>query len=190
MGFSCLFGYDMPGWTVLLARETNMTQTSSGAAQAFLLVTPNRNSFSFLAELAQHDIVHWARPVYGPHPVVAYAMADSGSVLTEFAEKLRDRDDVAALDVRICKAIPGDEELQPPVISGPETAVLLINVNYSLERERDVTYKLRQFRQIKLARAMWGPADIVAVVEEQDHESMRNLICDEIKVLSTHMGTS
>jgi len=160
-----------------------MTKTSTGGAQAFLLLTPKGSSFKFLKELSQHDIVHWARPAYGPYPIVAYVMAESGIVLTEFAEQLRDRDDVAALDVRVCKAIPGDEDLQPPVMSGPETAVLLINVDYKLERERDVTYNLRKFRQVKLARAMWGPADIVAIVEESDHESMRNHICDEVKVL-------
>jgi hypothetical protein len=163
--------------------ETTMAGTTTGAAQAFLLITPRRSSFEFLSELCQHEIIHWARPAYGPYPVIAYAMADSGVALTRFAERLRSREDVAGLDVRVCKFIPGDEELKPPVMTGPETAVLLINVNYSLERERDVTYKLRKFRQIKLARAMWGPADIVVIVEESDHESMRNLICDEIKVL-------
>lgn len=160
-----------------------MSTSIATRAQAFLLLTPRGNGFAFLKELTQYDVVHWARPAYGPYPIVAYIMAESGVVLSRFAETLRDRDDVAALDVRVCKAIPGDETLEPPVMTGPETAVLLINVNYSLERERDVTYNLRKFRQVKLARAMWGPADIVAIVEERDHESMRNHICDEIKVM-------
>jgi hypothetical protein len=56
-------------------------------------------------------------------------------------------------------------------------------VNYREEKERVVTYHLRQVEGIRLARAMWGPADIIVVAEAGDHESMRNLICDQIKVM-------
>jgi DNA-binding Lrp family transcriptional regulator len=114
---------------------------------------------------------------------VAYATAPSASELASLAERVREVPGVARLDARVCKRIPGDEDLSEPSPSMPEQAVLLINVDYAAEKERVVTWKLREIPQIALARAMWGPSDIIAIVEESDHESMRDLICDGIKVI-------
>ena len=88
------------------------------------------------------------------------------------------------MDARMCKAIPGDEELGAMVTPAkPEVAVLLICVDHHFVKEREVTWKLREHPSVAWARAMWGPDDIVAVVEAGEHEAMRNVICDDVKVM-------
>ncbi len=150
---------------------------------AFLLIETKCNAFETAAHLRAAPLVRWAAPTYGPHQVVAYAEAGSPEALAEFVEQLRPQPMIAELDARICKPIPGDETLSPFAITEPVAAVLLITVNYREEKERVVTVNLRRLRAVRLARAMWGPADIIAVVQAADHEAMRNVICDEIKTL-------
>ena len=155
----------------------------NSAVQAFLLITPENQGAPVCQRLRASPPVVWAAQAYGPHPVIAYASAACQDGLSEYVESLRNDPAVRAIDARMCKHIPGDEELSPLELIGPELAVLLINVNYEIEKERIVSYRLRENCRVKLARAMWGPADIIALVEAPDHESMRNLICDEIKVM-------
>jgi hypothetical protein len=152
-------------------------------AAAFLLIKVNRNAHSVLQTIRTEAHVRWAAATFGPYQIVAYLAGDSHGRLTDFIEELRSRDGIQELDARMCKAIPGDEELKPFRIAGPEASVVLVGVNYREEKERIVTYNLRKVDGIRLARAMWGPADIIVVAEAGDHEAMRNLICDQIKVM-------
>jgi len=162
-----------------------MVQQSSNNHKdaAFLLMKTRVNAKELARELGAKPWIRWASEVYGPFPIIGYAEADNQLQLTENIEILRTDTRIGEIDARMCKWIPGDEDLQRLQVTRPETAVLLINVNYSEEKERIVTYKLRELMSVSLARAMWGPADIIAVVEEDSHETMRNLICDQIKTM-------
>jgi hypothetical protein len=140
---------------------------------AFLLLATRQDATEMARRLAQAEGVVWASAAYGPHCVVGYAEAASPNKLAAFVERIRTSDGVDMLDARVCKPIPGDEGLPPLELSEPEVAMLLINVDY----------RLRENARVRLVRAMWGPADIIAVLEAPDHETMRNVICDEVKVL-------
>jgi hypothetical protein len=150
-------------------------------SSAFLLISTTRSAYELSETLRREAIVVWDTPVYGPHQVVAYAETEGPAQLARLVERLRQVDGVVSLDARICKFIPEDLELGPFAISGPEVAVLLVNVDHGVEKERVVTCNLRALAGVRLARAMWGPADVIAVVEASDHEAMRNLICDDVK---------
>jgi hypothetical protein len=150
---------------------------------AFLLLATRQDATEMARRLAQAEGVVWASAAYGPHCVVGYAEAASPNKLAAFVERIRTSDGVDMLDARVCKPIPGDEGLPPLELSEPEVAMLLINVDYALAKEREVAYRLRENARVRLVRAMWGPADIIAVLEAPDHETMRNVICDEVKVL-------
>jgi nitrate reductase NapAB chaperone NapD len=150
---------------------------------AFLLIKTNLNAYHVVRSIRNEKHVQWASAVYGPYQIVAYIESENQRELAEFIESIRTQRRILELDARMCKVIPGDQELKPFKITKPEFAVLLINVNYKEEKERIVTINLRRLKGVLLSRAMWGPADIVVVVEEQNHELMRNLICDKIKTL-------
>lgn len=150
---------------------------------AFLLIKTNLNAFRVLSSIKSSKLVVWANNVYGPYQIVAYVESDSEKEITEFIEDVRSRRFVTELDARRVKVIPQDDKLKPFKIGKPISAVLLVNVNYKEEKERVVTWNLRKISGVKIARAMWGPTDIVVIVEASDHEAMRNLICDDIKVL-------
>jgi hypothetical protein len=152
-------------------------------AATFLLIKANQNANRLLHSIRSEKHVRWAAVTYGPFQIVAYLEGESHGQLTAFIEELRSWKEILELDARMCKAIPGDEELKPFRIQGPEASVVLVGVNYREEKERIVTYNLRKVEGIRLARAMWGPADIIVVAEAGDHEAMRNLICDQIKVM-------
>lgn len=158
-----------------------MGETRSEAT--FLLIRTRQDAYELARSIAAAQEVAWASPAYGPYAVIAYGQAPTQMELTSFIEEVRARPDVVELDPRMCKYIPGDASLAPLEVSQPEVAVLLINVDHRQTKERTLTYNLRKNDKVRLARAMWGPADIIAVVEAADHESMRNLICDEIKVM-------
>jgi DNA-binding Lrp family transcriptional regulator len=98
-------------------------------------------------------------------------------------KKIRTFKGVKELDARMVKIIPQDDILTNFEIIKKESAVLLINVDYSVEKERVVTWNLRKIEGVKWARAMWGPSDIIAIIESNNHESMRDLICDNIKTM-------
>jgi len=149
---------------------------------AFALIRTDLDAFKVRGSVARTPTVEWATNVYGPHQIVAFAQSESEAGLVAAAEDLRSRRFISDLDLRRVKVIPGDESLSQLEFSHPHRAVLLINVDYEKERERDVCYKLRDIKGVVYARTMWGPADIVALVEGPDHEALRNLICDEIKV--------
>lgn len=155
----------------------------SAKAAAFLLVKTRGNTRRLAEKLSAETLIEWSLAVYGPHQIVAYALAEASGELTTCIESVREWSDVAELDARMCKAIPGDEDLKPVVASEAEVAVLLIGTNYKVEKERDVTYKLRGHHAVVLARALWGPDDIVAVIQAPDPESMRNVICDDVKTM-------
>ena len=93
------------------------------------------------------------------------------------------------LDARLCKHLPGDESLPPLRVLRPESSVLLVNVDYRQAKEREVVFEMRRNPSVSLARAMWGPSDIIAVVEAPDGEAMRTVVCDEIKVLRGVVST-
>lgn len=148
---------------------------------AFLLIKTDGSAFDLAAGLEMESAVHWARPVYGPFQVVAYVHRADDAALARYVEAVRALDGVKELDARLCKPIPGDEDLRfiPP--DKNERALLLINVNKE-EKERVVTWNLRKLPAVTLARAMWGPTDILAIVHADDREQMRDVICDEVKV--------
>lgn len=149
---------------------------------AFLLIRTAEDTPSFTHALASRDGIRWCRPAFGPYQVVAYAEARTREDLIELIEALRTKPGVTELDARVCKPIPEDNALPDLALSKSETALLLINVDYRVEKERVVTCALRRLEGIVWARAMWGPADIIAIVEADDQESIRNLICDQVKV--------
>lgn len=149
---------------------------------AFLLIRTAQDSPSFADAIASRDGIRWCRPAFGPIQVVAYAEARTREGLIELIETLRTNPGVTELDARVCKPIPEDKDLPDLALHKAETALLLINVDYRVEKERVVTCALRRLEGIVWARAMWGPADIIAIVEADDQESMRNLICDQVKV--------
>jgi len=157
---------------------------------AFLLATTRNNAYEVAKAIGGQAPTTWATAVFGPYQVAAYAQADDASELVKFIEDLRQSQNIWQLDARICKVIPGDEELAPLETKRPETAVLLINVDYKVELERIVTLNLRKLAGVAIARAMWGPADIIAIVEADDREAMRNLICDEVKVMKGVLSNS
>jgi DNA-binding Lrp family transcriptional regulator len=61
--------------------------------------------------------------------------------------------------------------------------VLHITVDHRVEKERVIVERLRALPSIAFARAMWGPADVIAIVEAPDPETLRDVICDQVKVL-------
>lgn len=155
-----------------------------GRPAAFLLIKSSIDTYSQAAAIGNLTQVEWATPVFGPHQVVAYASAGGLDELTAFIESIRNAEGVLELDARMCKAIPGDEKLGAMIAPRkPEVAVLLIGVDHHVVKEREVTWKLRDHSAIVWARAMWGPDDIVAVVEAPEPEAMRDVICDDVKVM-------
>lgn len=150
---------------------------------AFLLIKTNSNAVKIVNSIKRYSLVVWATVVYGPYQIIAYIEGKDERELSKFIEDVRSRRDIIELDARMCKSIPEDEKLTPFKIVKPKSAVLLISVNYKEEKEKITTYNLRRLKGIKLARAMWGPADIIAVVEASDQEAMRNLICDGVKLM-------
>jgi DNA-binding Lrp family transcriptional regulator len=150
---------------------------------AFLLIKTNTNSSQVLEEINKSNLVVWSSAVYGPHQLVVYLNSEQEEEITEYVEGLREMKGITEIDCRVVKIIPKDEELSSFETSKKEVAVLLIGVNYKEEKERVVTWNLRDIPGIKLARAMWGPTDIVAIVEADDKESMRDKICDDVKTL-------
>ena len=148
----------------------------------FLLIKTNLDARQCVNFVKQSSLVVWADNVFGPYQIVAYIQAETLKEITSYVESLRAQKYINELDARMCKPIPGDDELKLFNVSKNQSAVLLINVNYKEEKERNVTYNLRKINGIVYARAMWGPTDIVAIIEAGDPEAMRNLICDEVKV--------
>lgn len=147
----------------------------------FLLIKTNGDCRKLSESLKNDKRVVWNSSVYGEYQITAYAQFESDEEMADFVEAVRIREEVAELDDRMVKIIPKDDQLGAFEFSKKEKAVLLIGVDYSIEKERVVTWNLREIKGVKLARAMWGTSDIIAIVEADDHESMRNLICDEIK---------
>ncbi len=150
---------------------------------AFLLLRTRESAYQASGDLRATAGVVWTAPVYGPHQVVAYLVADSPRALAENIESLRVRFRDGDLDARVCKVIPGDEDLSLPATALPEVAVLLIGVDHREEKERVVAARLRALASIAFARAMWGPADIIAIAQASDPETLRDVICDQVKVL-------
>ena len=151
---------------------------------SFLLFQLHADANAFVENIRVSPHVRWAAPVYGPFQAVAYAEASDQRTLTAWIETLRATPETSALDARAVKAIPEDHALGDFRVRAPERSVLLIDVDYREEKERVVTLKLREIPGVVVARAMWGPADIIAIVEAADHEAMRNLICDRVKTLA------
>ena len=150
---------------------------------AFFLIKTDLDARKVLGSVKKNDLVVWANNVFGPYQVVAYVEADSRKELIECAEELRSRRFITDLDFRIVKGLPKDKDLNESFkITKKESAVLLVNVNYKEEKERIVTYNLRKIKGVKWVRAMWGPTDIIAIVEAEGPEAMRDLICDDVKV--------
>lgn len=157
---------------------------------AFILVQTQLDGFKVAGSVARTSTVEWVTNVYGPTQIVAFAESDSETEIVNAMEDLRSRRFIAALDVRRVKIIPNDELLTPLQLSQPHRAVLMINVDHKKVRERDVCYTLRGIKGVAYARTMWGAADIIALVEGTDHETLRNLICDEVKTLEGVMSNT
>lgn len=150
---------------------------------AFVRVKPVNASKALMNALGSAHQFAWLSQTFGTHPVAGYIEAGSFRELCDKIEEMREVPEVAELESMMCKHIPGDEFLEPFSVNGPETALLLISVNYLVEKERVVTENLRKLDQVTFARAMWGTTDIVALVEADDPDAMRDLICDSIKVM-------
>jgi len=150
---------------------------------AFLLIKTNSSAFQVKSSIKDEKGLRWASATYGPYQVAAYMESEGYADLARRIESLRTREMISELDARMCKVIPGDEGLNPLEITKPESAILLVNVDYHEQKERDVACNLRKLKNVRMARAVWGPSDIIVVVEGDDHESMRNVICDEIKLI-------
>jgi len=150
---------------------------------AFLLIKTNLDAYKVLGSVKKSPLVVWAENVFGPYQIVAYIEAKKEKEITQFIEDFRSRRFIVELDARMVKALPKDNKLTSFKIAKPKSAVLLINVNYKEEKERQITYNLREMNGVKWARAMWGPADIIAILEAPNHEAMRNLICDGVKIM-------
>lgn len=159
-------------------------------AAGFFLFRTNQPSSELLELLTTLDEINWAAAVFGPYQVISYIQTNNYKQLAEIAEQLRGDALITHLDARMVKPIPEDKALNGIEISRRELSVLLINVDYRKETERAVTLKIRQLPQIVLARAMWGPDDIIAIAQADDHESMRNLICDQVKTLPAVSGNT
>lgn len=157
---------------------------------AFLLVKTNSPAHAVLNSVSQYGLVVWGRMVYGPYQIVVYAEASVEEDLVEVIEKMRSIPGIPELDARVCKPLPEDDQLRPFQFTKPKSAVILINVDYKEEKERALVIQLRQLEAIGLARAMWGPTDIVAVAEASDDEAMRHLICDQVKMMKGVRGTT
>jgi hypothetical protein len=156
---------------------------------AYLLIRTDLNAFRVVQSVKSSPLVRWAKVVYGPYQITAYVESDSEKELVTFIEDLRSRRFIVELDARRCKQLPEDKHFAIKD-TPPQSAVLLINVNYKEEKERVVTLNLRQLSGVILARAMWGPADIIAIVGTESHESLRNLICDDIKTMKGVMNNT
>lgn len=149
----------------------------------FLLIKTKKDVFSLIKTIGSNKNIKWSSAVYGPYQVIAYVDHTDEKALAQEVEKIRTIKGVEELDARMVKIIPQDDKLENFETIKGEAAVLLINVDYKIEKERVVTWNLRKIKGVKWARAMWGPADIIAIVEADNHESMRDLICDDVKVL-------
>ena len=153
---------------------------------AFILIKTELNAHKVLGSIKESHLVKWASNIYGPYQIIAYVEDDENDrpeVIEKYLEDLRSRRFITELDARVVKGVPGDEKLKSFSVDGEVSAALLINVNYKEEKERYVTYNLREIEGVAWARAMWGPNDIIAIVTGADHEELRNLICDDIKTL-------
>lgn len=151
---------------------------------AFLLINTDLDARKVLKSVKRVEAVKWANNIFGPYQVVAYLETENRAELLEAIEDLRSRRFITKLDARMVKAIPGDDKLKDLIVKKPQVAFLLINVDYTKEKERNVTYNLRKLDGVVYARAMWGPTDIMVVVEADNHEDMRNLICDDVKTMN------
>lgn len=149
----------------------------------FLLIKTNLDARKVLGSIKQSSSVVWANNVFGPYQIVAYVETSNLNEIIDLVESYRSKRFIVDLDARICKTIPEDKDIETFTITKKQSAVLIINVNYKEEKERIVTCNLRKLSGIKWARAMWGPTDIIAIVEADDHESMRNIICDDVKTM-------
>jgi DNA-binding Lrp family transcriptional regulator len=150
---------------------------------AYLLLQTTLDARKVLGSIRREGAVVWAENLYGPHQIGALLAAPDEGTLIEHVEDVRARRYVTALDARRIKRVPGEPDQPLPRFTEPIHAMLLVNVNYREAKERVVADRLRQTAGVVTSHTMWGPTDIVALVEAPDHEAMRNLICDEIKVL-------
>jgi DNA-binding Lrp family transcriptional regulator len=154
--------------------------------ECFLFIKTNLHAKRVLAGAVRSvPGVYWAEVIYGPYQIAAYIRDENERALADRVERLRAERPILEMDVRRCKPLPEDKTLAPFMGEHcrPVRACLLVNVDHHITKERAVVNKLRQVEGVLMARAMWGPTDIVAIVEAADQEGMRNLICDEIKVM-------
>jgi len=159
---------------------------------SFLLIKVNCNVQNAMCDLTQkkNDGIMWVIPVYGPCQIICYLEKSTYPKLEQYVETLREESNFLEIDARRVKPIPEDASLKTFSTPSPDVAVLLINVNYKVQREREVTCRLREIDGVTFARAMWGPNDIIVVVEAKNPEEMRNLICDKIKTIPAVAGNS
>ena len=159
-------------------------------AASFLLIKTRGNAHGLVNKLTKRreEGVIWSLPIYGPYQVICYIEQSSYPEMERYVEMLREEPEFQEIDARRVKPIPEDLELASFTTSAPEVAALLIRVDYRIQRERDLTLQLRRINGVTFARAMWGPDDIIALVEAQNPEEMRNLICDDIKVIPSVSG--
>ena len=150
------------------------------------LVKTQLDSLKVSKDIGSTPLVKWSQPVFGPWQIVCYIEGEDLEVINTI-EHIRAKRAVNEVDARMVKVLPEDKDLVVSFPKTPQKAVLLINVNYKEEKERIVTLNLRKIPGVSLSRAMWGPTDIIAFVEAEDKEKMRNLICDEIKTQKGEM---
>jgi DNA-binding Lrp family transcriptional regulator len=150
----------------------------------FLLVQTDLDSRKVAGSLSKIPNVTWVSPSYGPDHIFAYLEADSSAEMEEVIEEIRARRYIKYIDSRPCKVIPGQEEKPGVKFTLPVRACLMINVDYHTLKERDLVSFLKSKPYSVKVRACWGPSDTIALIEANNNEDLRNIVCDEIKLYS------
>ncbi len=150
----------------------------------FLLINTDLDSRKVTGSLSKISNVIWVSPIYGPDHIISYLESDTESEMEEVIEDIRARRYIKSVDSRPCKVIPGQTEDPNVKFSLPVRASLMINVDYHTLKERDLVSFLKSKPYSVQVRACWGPSDTIALIEAENNEDLRNIVCDEIKLYS------
>lgn len=156
----------------------------------FLFVQTDLDARKVTGSLSRIPQVHWVSPLYGPDHIAAYLETDDASEMEETIEDIRARRYIKSVDTRPCKVVPGHEIIPSIEFKLPVRACLMINVDYHTLKERDLVAFLQSQKYTVQVRACWGPSDTIALIEANDNEDLRNIVCDEIKIYNGVKGLS
>ncbi|NEQ83147.1 MAG: Lrp/AsnC family transcriptional regulator [Moorea sp. SIO2I5] len=148
----------------------------------FLLIQTDLDSRKVTGSLSKIANVIWVSPIYGPAHIVAYLESDGPAEMEEVIEEIRARRYIKAVDSRPCKVIPGYHDEPGVKFTKAVRACLMINVDYHTLKERDLVAFLKEKPYSVQVRACWGLSDTIALIEADNNEDLRNIVCDEIKI--------